>query len=101
MAGFDHRPARAEQDDLHPGRAARSARYGLILFSIYLAIYTAFVLINAFAPEFMDQTPAAGVSLSIFAGFSLIGAAFLLALIYGWLCRAGASTHRRDEEPGP
>ena len=63
-------------------------------------IYAAFVLTNAFAPEIMDRTPAAGVSLSIFAGFGLIGTAFLLALVYGWLCRAGASSNHRDAEPG-
>jgi len=72
--------------------AARNARLGLILFGIYLGIYGSFVLINAFAPNLMESTPFAGVNLAILFGFALIIAAFLLSLLYGWLCSAPSTT---------
>ncbi|MCA9071719.1 MAG: DUF485 domain-containing protein, partial [Planctomycetaceae bacterium] len=79
-----------------PEITARNTRYGLILFTVYLVIYGAYVLANAFAPTIMENT-IAGVTLAILSGFGLIIAAFVLALIYGWLCRATKdSSHRKD-----
>jgi uncharacterized membrane protein (DUF485 family) len=63
-----------------------NARAGLVLFSVYLAAYGAFVLLNAFRPEVMERT-AAGVSYAVLAGFGLIAGAFVIALAYGWVCR--------------
>ncbi|MCA9082206.1 MAG: DUF485 domain-containing protein [Planctomycetaceae bacterium] len=71
--------------------AARNARIGLILFGIYLVIYGSFVLLNALAPQLMESTPFAGVNLAILFGFGLIIAAFVLSLLYGWLCSASES----------
>jgi uncharacterized membrane protein (DUF485 family) len=68
--------------------AARNARIGLWLFAVYSALYTAFVLINAFAPELMERDVLAGVNLAIAYGFLLIFAALVVALFYGWLCRS-------------
>ena len=65
---------------------SRNTRLGLILFVLYLVLYGGFVLINTFAPQVMAATPLAGVNLAILYGFGLIGAAFLLALIYGVTC---------------
>ena len=98
MPGLDHGtnvPDRTET----PGTAARNSRYGLVLFAVYLVLYGAFVGVNAFAPEVMERTPLAGVNLAILSGFGLIGAAFLLAMIYGWLCWADVSA--ADEEFRP
>ena len=67
---------------------SRSTRFGLILFALYLVLYGGFVLLNAFSPETMESTPAAGVNLAIWYGFALILAALILALVYGWVCRA-------------
>lgn len=89
MVGLDHGTNRPD-DSEHPQVTARNTRYGLVLFSIYLAIYSAYVLINAFAPELMERSTW-GVTWAILSGFGLILAAFLLALIYGWLCRANAN----------
>ncbi|MCA9087429.1 MAG: DUF485 domain-containing protein [Planctomycetaceae bacterium] len=72
--------------------AARNARLGLILFGIYLVIYGSFVLINAFAPNLMESTPFAGVNVAILFGFALIIVAFLLSLLYGWLCSTPSTT---------
>ncbi len=66
---------------------ARNARIGLILFAVYLLLYGGFVMLNAFSPQTMEVTPIAGVNLAILYGFTLIVAALLLALVYGWLCR--------------
>lgn len=73
-----------------PRVAARNARYGLVLFFIYFALYASFLVINTFRPQLMDWIPAAGVTLSVWYGFGLIIAALLLALVYCWLCRTSA-----------
>jgi uncharacterized membrane protein (DUF485 family) len=66
---------------------SRNARIGLVLFFVYLVLYGGFVLVSAFAPAVMETTLLAGVNLAILYGFGLILAAFVLALVYGWLCR--------------
>ena len=101
MVGLDHGPNAQAEPEL-PGMAARNARYGLALFAIYLLLYGSYVLVNAFAPQWMELTPIAGVNLAILSGFALIAAAFLLALIYGWLCRAqpGDDAGRHSREGG-
>lgn len=76
----------------------RNSRIGLALFALYLALYAGFVLLAAFAPKTLEATPLAGVNLAIWYGFGLIVAAFVLALIYGWACRASAALPR--SEPG-
>lgn len=86
MAHFDHGHKQPDASD-NPEYAARRARYGLILFFIYLALYAGFMLLNAFDPKLMESMPFAGVNLAILYGFVLIIAALLLALIYAWLCR--------------
>ena len=73
---------------------ARNARIGLILFGIYLVFYTGFVLLNAMSPETMRATPIEGVNLSILYGFALIISAFVMALLYGFLCRS--ESHDND-----
>ena len=89
MPGFDHGTKLPDRSET-PATAARNTRYGLALFAVYVVLYGAFVLVNAFAPEVMERTPVAGVNLAILSGFGLIGAAFLLAMVYGWLCRSEA-----------
>ena len=86
MAHLDHGSNRAAQLDNAP-TAARNARLGLWLFGVYLLLYGGFVGISAFAPQWMEARPVAGISLAILYGMGLIVAAFLLALVYGWLCR--------------
>ena len=66
----------------------RNSRIGLILFFVYLALYGGFVLLNTFWPKTMEATPVAGVNVAILYGFGLILAAFVLALVYGLLCKS-------------
>jgi uncharacterized membrane protein (DUF485 family) len=61
-------------------------RYGLWLFALYAAIYGVFLLLNAFVPEAMDVT-LFGINLAVIYGLGLIVLAFVLALLYAWLCR--------------
>ena len=63
------------------------SRLGLFLFLIYLLLYSGFVLINTFRPDWMQVQPLSGVNLAIVYGFGLILAAFILALIYGLFSR--------------
>jgi uncharacterized membrane protein (DUF485 family) len=93
----DHCPKTSAEAE-RPETVSRNARYGLVLFAVYLGLYAAFVLTSAFAPEVMERTPLAGVNLAILSGFGLIGSAFLLALIYGWLCRGEAAPQERSTE---
>jgi uncharacterized membrane protein (DUF485 family) len=100
MPGLDHTVDRRDED-ISAETAARNSRRGLVLFAVYLLLYGSFVLANAFAPQLMEWAPAAGVSLAIYAGFGLIGAAFAMALIYGWLCRDQSTGGDRAETRSP
>ncbi len=66
--------------------ATRNARIGLVLFAVYLVLYSGFVLLNTFDPQVMETTPIAGINLAILYGFGLIIAALVMALLYGVLC---------------
>lgn len=99
MAHFDHAPRPAANLD-NAATAARNARYGLWLFAVYLLLYGGFVGINAFAPQWMEIRPLAGINLAILYGMGLIVAAFVLALLYGWLCRLPVSDDGQTEAEG-
>ena len=72
-----------------------NARIGTILLLVYLVFYGGFVLVNTFQPQWMDVVPALGVNLAVWSGFGLIGLAFLLSLLYAWLCRGTGNTDSR------
>ena len=91
MVGMDHGPNKPDESE-DASLVARNTKIGTTLFVIYSACYSVFVLVNTFMPDWMDVTPLAGVNLAVLSGFSLIIAAFLMALLYGWLCRAQANT---------
>lgn len=93
MAGFDHGPAVPPADEPH---ADRNARYGAVLFAVYLALYAGFLALNVFAPASLAVT-FLGVNLAVLAGLGLIVAAFVLALVYAWLCRAPAGSANHPE----
>ncbi|MEX2187201.1 MAG: DUF485 domain-containing protein [Pirellulales bacterium] len=87
MAHFESRPMHDRQQE-SAATMARNSRSGLVLFAVYLVFYVAFVVLTAFAAEWM-RTEVAGVNVAIYAGFALIAGAFLLALVYLWRCRSG------------
>lgn len=63
----------------------------MVLFVLYLLIYTTFVLLSAFAPTVMSKPVIGGVNLAVVYGFGLIGLALVLAIVYMFLCRRDAS----------
>lgn len=87
MVGLDHGSNHPKEIE-DPTISARNARYGMVLFLFYLAIYGGFVGLNAFRPDLMDSTPALGLNLAVLYGLALIVVAMLLSLVYSWLCRA-------------
>jgi uncharacterized membrane protein (DUF485 family) len=78
-------------DELLEPSMDRNAKIGIILFFVYAAIYSGFVMVNAFAPQWLDQSPWLGINLSLWYGLFLIAFAFALSLVYGWLCRSNSS----------
>ena len=45
-----------------PHTIARNARYGLVLFLIYVIFYGGFVFLSAFEPQLMARNVAGGVN---------------------------------------
>ncbi len=80
----------------HPHVVSRNARYGLILFALYVALYAGFMVLAVFRTELMGKSVLLGLNLAIAYGFGLIVAALALALIYMALCRPLART---DDAP--
>lgn len=100
MAGFDHHAA-AQTETTSEETSTRATYYGRILFAFYTLLYAGFVLVNAFAPEWMQRMPLSGVNLAVLYGLGLILAAFLLAVFYDWLCRFLADSSKKKDEVGP
>jgi uncharacterized membrane protein (DUF485 family) len=92
MVGLDHGPASSGKQD-SPEVAARNARIGLVLFFIYVALYAGFV---ACAVAGTLSMPIGGTNLAVWYGFGLIAAAFVLALVYGVLCRSRTTDRTED-----
>ena len=84
----------------HPEIISHNARMGLILFSLYFAMYIGFLLLNVLAPEKMSLTAIplgndrefslGGPNLAVVSGIALIFAAFFLALVYMRITKGGA-----------
>jgi len=79
-------PPDPHHDD-HPTVISRNQRNGLILFSLYLALYAGFMLLSAFNPQAMASRPFGGANLAVLYGLALIVSALLLAAIYMYLSR--------------
>lgn len=84
---LDHGPS-GYVERVDPRVEAKNSRIGLVLFIFYATIYAAFVVVAAFRPDLMKMTPLWGVNLAILWGFGLILGAFILSILYGWLCRS-------------
>ena len=82
-APVSNTPADSPPDLLH---TSRNARYGLILFAVYVVLYGSFVALNTFDPQLMARPFLLGLNLAIVYGLTLIVAAFVLAMVYAFLC---------------
>lgn len=70
----------------HAHLISRNARYGLVLFAIYVALYAGFIYVATFQPTLMAAEAPGGANWAIAFGLGLIGAALLFAVIYMALC---------------
>lgn len=70
----------------HAHVVSRNARYGLVLFAIYVALYAAFIGVATFDPGLLAAEAPGGANWAIAFGLGLIWAAFVLAAIYMVLC---------------
>jgi len=78
----------------HPHIVSRNARYGLVLFAVYVVLYGGFVFLAVFQTPLMGTVMPGGANLAIAYGFALIGAALVLALVYVVLCgKTSPHTH--------
>jgi uncharacterized membrane protein (DUF485 family) len=83
----------------HPHVVSRNARYGLILFVLYVVLYGGFVFLAVFATPMMGKVMPGGANLAIAYGLALIGVALLLALVYVVLCSRQVP-HSGSDDPG-
>lgn len=83
----------------NPVRTGRNARFGMILFIVYLLLYGGFIALNAFDYKRMTLPVdwAGGLNGEVVYGFGLIFGAFVLAIVYMALCRL----YGDDEEVAP
>lgn len=73
----------------HPHLVSRNARYGLVLFAAYVALYVGFIGVATFRPALLAAEAPGGVNWAVAFGLGLIGAAFALAAVYMVLCGRG------------
>lgn len=67
---------------------SRESRIGLFLFAVYVLLYSGFMALAAWRPQWMSiAMPLGSVNLAIMYGMGLILAALILALIYMLACR--------------
>ncbi|GMU94235.1 MAG: hypothetical protein AMXMBFR4_32930 [Candidatus Hydrogenedentota bacterium] len=71
----------------HPHVVSRNARYGLILFAVYVVLYAGFIALAVFWTPVMAMPVPGGMNVAIAYGFALIAAALALAFVYMALCR--------------
>ena len=88
-SGIPDRSAVPVEELLSPEEKANS-RWGILLFVVYAAFYSGFVLLSASNPDAMGAkvTAAGGLNVAITYGMALIIAALLLAMIYMFICKA-------------
>ena len=77
--------------DEHPHIVSRNARYGLVLFAVYVALYAGFIYLATFRPAVLAAEAPGGANWAVAYGLGLILAAFVLAGIYMVLCGKSSS----------
>ncbi len=83
--------AKKLQEDELPEIHSPNARLGMILFLVYSAAYAGFMGMAVFALPTMAEASPIGVNWGLLYGLALIVGAFLLAILYMFLCRGEES----------
>jgi uncharacterized membrane protein (DUF485 family) len=76
--------------------AAYKRRLGLEMLAGYGTLYVIFIIINVAWPKVMGTIVVGGLNLAIVYGFALIVIAFILALVYNWLCTRHEKSFESD-----
>lgn len=80
--------------------AAYKSRLGLWMLLFYSILYIAFIILNVGWPKSMGTIVVYGLNLAIIYGFALIVIAFLLAIVYNWLCTRHEKSFEGQEMGG-
>jgi len=92
-----HEPATQQEKDY---ASSYKMKLGVKMFLVYSLIYVSFVIINIVNPLLMEKIVFMGLNLAVVYGFSLIIGAFILAIIYNFMCTREEDTHKQLEENG-
>jgi uncharacterized membrane protein (DUF485 family) len=82
----DASPPPQRTEIFHSAAEARNARIGLRLFWLYVALYAGFMWLTAFRYQLLGRPALGGLNVAVVYGFGLILGAFVLAMLYMWLC---------------
>lgn len=64
----------------------KKTKLGVILFFVYLAVYSGFVMIGLLSPKTMGIETLGGLNLAFVYGMGLILLAAVMGLIYNYFC---------------
>lgn len=78
----------AESLDAPVAHRSPNQRLGLILFSLYFALYAAFIVITVYDYRLLATEVFAGINLAVAFGMGLILAAIVLAVLYAKLAKS-------------
>jgi uncharacterized membrane protein (DUF485 family) len=76
----------------------RKTRLGVILFIVYLAIYTGFVVIGSLFTDSLGGRAFAGLNLAVVYGMALIILAAILGVFYNYFCTKYEKQMNREEK---
>jgi uncharacterized membrane protein (DUF485 family) len=92
---MQHQPAIELGRDLS---IPQKTKLGVILFLIYLAIYTGFVVIGAFFTDALAGRVLANLNLAVVYGMALIVLAAVMGLFYNYFCTKYEKQMHREEK---
>jgi uncharacterized membrane protein (DUF485 family) len=76
----------------------KKTRLGVILFIVYLAIYTGFVVIGSLFTDSLRGRAFADLNLAVVYGMALIILAAVLGLFYNYFCTKYEKQMNREEK---
>lgn len=80
--------------------AAYKAKLGIFLFAFYGVFYAGFIIINTLFPKVMGILLLFEVNLAIYYGSGLIILAFVMGIIYNFLCSKKEKELNKDDQKG-
>ena len=74
----------------------KKTKLGVILFFVYLAVYSGFVLIGLTNPKLLGIAALGGLNLSFVYGMGLILLAAIMGLVYNYFCTKYEDTMNKE-----